>query len=104
MTEYEMGGGDSEQFGNVQESERYIINVSGTKNFFSFTYFDEKSEIKKSGGGKLLIVRNCWKSRPEGGSIPTELTTFGNSVDTLKRKGGIISSYYMRSGLNGCRS
>ena len=25
------GGGDTEQFGNVQESERYAIHVSGTK-------------------------------------------------------------------------
>ena len=29
MTEYERGG-DTEQFGNVQESEKYTIHVSGT--------------------------------------------------------------------------
>ena len=29
--EYGKGGGDTQQFGNVQESERYIIHVSSTK-------------------------------------------------------------------------
>ena len=30
-------GGDIEQFGNVQESERYVIHVSGTKKLHSLT-------------------------------------------------------------------
>ena len=32
--EYGKGGGDTGQFGNVQESERYVIQVSGTKTFY----------------------------------------------------------------------
>ena len=32
------GGRDTEQFRNVQESERYVIHVSGTKLFYTPTY------------------------------------------------------------------
>ena len=33
MKNMERGGVDTEQFGNVQESERYVMHLSGTKNY-----------------------------------------------------------------------
>jgi len=43
--EYGKGGGDTEQFGNVQESERYEIHVSGTKKHKTSLFITIESAI-----------------------------------------------------------
>ena len=52
------GGGNTEQFRNLQESERYVIHVSGTKTLLSYHCYQHAISIAGKSDAVPRQVKN----------------------------------------------